>query len=438
MNFSPIRIGIYLNNALIPDVDLSQPELGNPGCGGTEYLMSALPYYFQKHLNSQIISTLFANNIEKLPPNIHSIKANDLYSAAQKAKESHCDFFIYRPHRSLNVQFLSLIEQLQLPTIAWIHVTPKHEHNRALARNPFIRAFVCVEHEQYDLLQDTPLYPKLTYIVNGFDLQGFQLQESIAKEPNLVVYLGALVPQKGFHLLAKAWPDVVQRIPEAKLAVIGSGKLYDPSLKMGPWGIAGQSYEQTGIIPFLQDGSGSPMKSVSFLGRLGLEKKIWLSKASVGVANPSGQSEHCPGSALEIQASGTAIVSGAYYGMLDTIQHNKTGLLGRGHQQLVSNICRVLQDSNLRIALQNRGPQFVEHRYNYAKVTQQWQQLFLKLRENEFPSRIGFKRNLHQHQKWLIQLNKPLQQRFGQTIKWPSVFEISHSVASLLKKEGTW
>jgi glycosyltransferase involved in cell wall biosynthesis len=45
------------------------------------------------------------------------------------------------------------------------------------------------------------------------------------KDPALVVFLGALVPRKGFPLLLEAWPDVRDQHPGARLLVIGKGEL---------------------------------------------------------------------------------------------------------------------------------------------------------------------------------------------------------------------
>lgn len=45
------------------------------------------------------------------------------------------------------------------------------------------------------------------------------------KDSSLVVYLGALVARKGFPLLAKTWPIVVQRSPGVRLEILGKGEL---------------------------------------------------------------------------------------------------------------------------------------------------------------------------------------------------------------------
>ena len=67
-----------------------------------------------------------------------------------------------------------------------------------MGRSKCLRKLVCVEHEQYDQVQDTLLAVrgKLTFIVNGFDSAHYPLKHPPKKDENLVVYLGALVPRR--------------------------------------------------------------------------------------------------------------------------------------------------------------------------------------------------------------------------------------------------
>lgn len=45
-----------------------------------------------------------------------------------------------------------------------------------------------------------------------------------------VVYSGALIKQKGFHILAKAWKNILKAVPDAELYVLGGG-LYGMTYK---------------------------------------------------------------------------------------------------------------------------------------------------------------------------------------------------------------
>ena len=94
----------------------------------------------------------------------------------------------------------------------------------------------------------------------------------------------------------------------------------------------------------------SPLSEV--LRRPRDEKYTHLSQSLISVPNPTGQTETCCVSAVEMQACGAAIVTGAYYALLGTVSHGKTGLLGRGEDALAKNIISLL--NNPRFA-QNLG-----------------------------------------------------------------------------------
>ena len=430
-----MKVAFYLENHAIPDVDLSRPSLGNPGCGGAQHMLAAIP----SHLAAAEEKTgcqplILANHVHRLPGNVTSLRVSDVVEAASKAKEEGCDIFVYRPRRHLEAELLALIDRLELPTIARFSITPTGPYLRALAKSTHVKAVVCVGREQHDLAWDTPVWPKLTHITNGFDVDGFRLANPPAKEPGLVVYLGALVPQKGFHLLARAWPRVLRRHPEARLAVIGSGALYGAA-DLGPWGVAAPDYEAQ-FAPHLAGPDGKPHPSISFLGRLGLEKKEWLYRASVGVPNPTGQTENCPGSALEFQACGTAVVSAARFGLLDTVRDRETGLLGRSESDLVNNICALLDDPARAERLGRNGIRFVREAFDAGAINADWHDLFDRLARGVRPKPYFPKPNLHRHAKGLILLNRFPQMTLGRLVAWPSVAGMKSRTATLPGVKG--
>ena len=429
-----MRVGLYLENKNIQNIDLSQPWLGNPGCGGAEFLFVALSYELQKRQSTQCKLILLANSIDRLPKILEARQVSDVCDAARMAKDERCNFFIYRPRRREQMNILDLIEKLNLPTIGWAHITPNTSYLRKMASISFFKALVCVEHEQYDLIQDSPLWKKLTYIRNGFDVDNFRLSILPEKDFSSVVYLGSLVPQKGFHLLAKVWKSILQRVPHAKLTVVGTGALYKESAKLGPWGVAEKGYEEKYIIPYLVDSVGQPHSSVHFAGKLGHEKKELLHQALIGVPNPTGATECCPGSVLEFGACGTAVVTGAFYGMMDTISDGVTGLLGRTERDLINNICTLLNNPEKARQMGKNGEQFVQQKYNYDKITNQWMNLFDNLSHGKRLRYIPFKKNIFRHWKWAVFINRFFQKMVGGIFLWPSVSELKIFLISIFQK----
>jgi glycosyltransferase involved in cell wall biosynthesis len=431
-----IKLGIYLENSGVRKISFRTPEAGNPGSGGTEFLMATLPHYMHKYASDKVNSILFANSTTNLPSDVPSVESRDLVDAAQKAKAENCDFFIYRPRRNLQRDFLSLIDEINLKTISWAHVTPKYEYIRAMSKTKNIKAFVCVEHEQHDQLRDSPLYKRLTYIVNGFDVEGFASGVSENKSNFQVCYLGALVPQKGFHVLAKAWAEVLKRHPSANLIVIGSGNLYFQDAKLGPWGIASKEYEETNIIPYLSNEYGLPIESVNFLGKLGVEKKSHIKESAVGIVNPTGRTENCPGSALEFQALAVPVIGGAYNGLLDTVKNGRTGILAKNESELIDGICKLLDDKETAIRFGNQGVEHVKSRYNYKKVVAEWISLFSALENNQQPKQYQYKKNCFQHLKFLGLINIFFQRFLGMLVDWPGMLEIKERISRRFNKSG--
>ena len=304
-----------------------------------------------------------------------------------------------------------------------------------MARSKYFRSLVCVGREQYDFLIDTPLKPKLAYIDNGIHIEScLPSLRTIKKDPNLVVYMGALVPTKGFHQLAAAWPKVLERHPQAKLSVIGSVKMYGDNLKVGPLGVADEVYEKQFIIPYLCDEGTAVHKSVTFHGQLGMEKYKILQRASIGVANPTGQTETCCVSAVEMSACGIAVVTGAYYALLDTIIHMKTGLLGRGIEDLTENLCKCLSDPKLVQTLGENGKNRASQKFDFSEVAPQWQKLILCLQQNKQLPLQGKFKNVTYHFKLLRLLNYPLQSSLGKWVYWPSTFELQSFAQKLLRR----
>jgi hypothetical protein len=252
-----------------------------------------------------------------------------------------------------------------------------------------IRQYVCVGQQQLNRLSRHKIFEKSSCIVNGFDAAKYMPGAESAKDSRTVVFLGNLIPAKGFHWLARVWPDVISAIPEAKLMVIGNGALYDRNSKLGKWAVAQEDYEAAHIRPYLSDVSGNLHPSVKFMGLMGDTKIPLLQKATIGIVNPSTQTENCPGCAIELQASGTAVVSTAANGLLDTVIHKKTGLLGNNLADFAKNMIYLLQNKAEACRLGKQGIDFVRTSFSYEKVSRQWLYLFKRVCAEQKTNRIA-------------------------------------------------
>ena len=406
-----------INNSL----DIQNPELGNPGLGGTQYNFITLPYYFQKNFPEHVEWSFLCSKQLLIPDHINQLTYESQDELKELIIKNHFDFVIWRPVNDDPV--FEIIKTSNTSFISWIHNVPNANTLRLLAILPNIRANVFVGHEALDLVRDHAIINKSTVIYNGFDpLPYFQIPDQ-TRDPNLVVYLGSLHSAKCFHLLAQAWPEILRKKPNAKLVVIGSGKLYDHESELGPYGLAEKNYEEQFITPLL-DSDGEIMNSVHFAGLLGEEKIPIMKKAAIGVINPHGKSEICPGSAIEFQACETPVVAGGRYGNLDVIINNKTGLLVKSNRELVDSICELLADGPKRRRLGKSGKKFISEKFSQEATVTQWRSLLDNLINGSEMTIIPVKRNLLYNFKIVFELLRIIKFKLGLFKNFPSIYEI--------------
>lgn len=399
-----MKIGFYLSNGKLSGVDLSHPEKGNPGIGGTEYQFVCLPYYINKYYPSEVEFYFYAQNTDLLPEVVRCRKVGNIKEAHRLAIEDDCEVLVWRPTET--TETLDFIEGLNankesIKIIAWVHNTLPYEYLYALSSCTSIKRYVAVSDEQLDIIRQESIIYKGCVIPNGLDSTIYESHNSGLIDKDMVVYVGALVPAKGFGMLARVWEKVLYRNKSARLYVIGSGKLYDRNQVLGEWGVAEESFEAGFIRPYLSDDSGNIHPSVKFLGTLGAEKIKYMSNACVGVVNPTALTENCPGSALEFQALGTPVVSGADWGLLDTVVDGKTGLLGNTDEDLVENILYFMKNTDKSLSFGASGIGFVKREFSYSSVTKKWVQLFGDVCSDKPNFVKPIYKNLLYKKKWL-------------------------------------
>ena len=427
-------IGFFLDNSGVSQTDFRRPWEGNPGTGAAEYLHAATPYFISKYCGDKAQCIIFAPHIQQLPDSVSVHQTNSIVEAAHQAKAMGVDYFVFRPRMHEEMRILDVLDDLALPSIGRAALTPRPEHIRKMSKSRAFKVLVCVGREQYDFLMDTAIHNKVVYIDNGIHVPSCNQGEAPTKDHRLVAYMGALVPQKGFHILAAAWPKVLKRVPDAQLSVIGSAKMYNQDAKVGPLGVSEENYERNHLMPHLTDQNGQLHSSVTFYGQLGHEKYDILRKALVGVANPSGQTETCCVSAVEMSACHTAVVSGAYYALIDTVLHEKTGLLGRTADDLADNICTLLQNPDRAIEMGHAGHERTSRQYDFSIVAPKWIDLCEHLTRDSLPSPYGELKNIFANFKFLRLINRPLQKIFGTFLPWPSLYDAATTARRVLRR----
>ena len=403
-----MKVAFYLENAEIAEVDLRYPEKGNPGIGGSEYMMVMIADQLSKRYGKLMEVSILAADICRLPAALKARYAASFEEAAEQAARDSMDILIFHPKNGRVVECISPLEShLTLKGIAWAHTFLSADDWDALERSKSIAAVVNVGREQLDFYRDHPLFYKSTVIHNCLDSSAFDHSIPALTTHSRVVYMGSLIEYKGFHLLAQVWREIVAQVPHAELHVVGSGRLYGRNNTLGSWGIAEASFEEK-FMPYLLDEKGLLLPSVKFHGILGAEKHEILASAAVGVVNPSGASETFCISAVEFQAHRVAVVSAHDWGLLDTVQHERTGLLCRNKEELMSNVVRLLKDVRLRSKLGEAAYAFARAHFQVNCIAPEWYRLLVAVEENRRLRKIPIKSNVFYRNKLIKEIVRRL------------------------------
>ena len=158
------------------------------------------------------------------------------------------DFVVFKYEPYLYKEASMCAKECNTKLIPWAHNFIKRSELTVLANNPLVTRIICVSKEQLNMYRDHKAFLKSVYIYNGMPVKYLKTElpyiPSYSDRPYEVTYIGSIVPYKGFHILAEAWKDVLKVFPQAKLNVIGNGKLYDRNSKLGHYGIAEEEYEK--------------------------------------------------------------------------------------------------------------------------------------------------------------------------------------------------
>ncbi len=396
-----MKVGFYLRNQSASEVDLSQPEEGNPGVGGTQFGFVSLAYYLKKYCQEAVEPVLYAQSTDRLPASVTVRPAGDVTEVVRAAAADGCDMLLVRVGDSdVEQGIYDEAADVELPVIAWAHNFPSLRQLDAAAAHPIVKRIVCVGREELDRHRDHPAFEKSTFIYNGIDPDLYSPNTHIPGNGTTIIYVGALIRAKGFQRLARMWPEIKARVPDARLVVIGSGKLYNRDNEVGKWGVASETYEQD-FRPYLAVSDGRLGSSVEFKGNMGTEKIPLLRNADVGIPNPTGSTETFCLTGVEFQAAGTPVVSAAQGGLLDTVRDGETGILVRSDDELVDGIVELLQNRKKRERLGRAAMEFTRCKFAYRKICEDWRTLFQRVAQG-LPARpVPVKSNLLHQDKWL-------------------------------------
>ena len=166
--------------------------------------------------------------------------------------------------------------------------------------------FAAVSESSKKELAEMGIRSDIQLLPNGIDIAQYPLDSSSKSEKPLVGYFGRVKKYKSIDHVLQAWPRVLERVPEARLLIIGDGE-HRPALEA----LAGS----LGIE-----------KSVEFLGYVSHADKIsHLNRLWVAV-NPSPK-EGWGLTVIEANACGVPVVAADSPGLRDSVVDGDTGRL---------------------------------------------------------------------------------------------------------------
>ncbi len=418
-----MKIGFYFNDKGFSNIDLRNPLKGNNGIGGTQYCFIMLADALVKYSRNDVYFYHYNENI--FPSGVCERVINSTNDMLNKCIEDKIDVLVFKTEGI--TEFVKSLRSTKISCVAWAHNYLWDEELKELTGNPQIKRIVFVGKEQYDRYIDHDAMKKATYIFNMFDGRLFA-KRPLPQNP-AVTYTGSLVKAKGFHILAQIWPTILKQVPDAQLYVIGSGRLYDRTIKLGDLGIAAAEYEEVFKDALTKDGKLLP--SVHFCGTMGQDKLDVYAKTTVGVINPSGKTETFGLSAIEMEACGVPVVTKAANGLFDTVKNGYTGYLVHNQRQLARKVVELLEDKDKNDELGSNGKTFADSAFLPENIVEQWITLFEEIKNNVSPQYKKPTGNWGNNFKWIRFAIRKIRER-GLPVK--SFLEIECTVKKIIGK----
>ena len=242
--------------------------------------------------------------------------------------------------------YLNLIEREHLTRAERVHFTSDGERNGAISVKWQVQPVIVsngLDFEQLDQPHDSTLFYKRFPEVAG---------------KKLALCLGRLNYIKGLDLMAKAWPSVVQAVPESHLVLVGPDE-NGYSKKIRRWlyeGGVGDSVTLTGLL-------------------LGEEKNAALKAADVFVA--SSHLESFGMAIVEAMAFRKAVVVTDRVNISFYIKKAKAGLVVPCDASKLSEaIISLMKNPQERVAMGERGLRLVREKYTWDRAAEEMLQVY--------------------------------------------------------------
>lgn len=362
-------------------IDLNEINKGNPGIGGTQYLFLLIVKYLNIYYGNGFATLFTDSNFKASNEDIPISYASSLDEGIEKCKKDKVDIMVINCN-DVNKDNEKVFKNTNINIIVWAHNTVPFLAQKIINKYDSIKKIVCVSKSQMMNMVDSKCFRKCTYINNTVTKEFIEKSKRSDYSMNKVIYVGSLYPQKGVQNLLDIWNIVLRDVPDAKLIIIGSAKVWNKNIEVGELGVAPPAFERI-LIKKLKKLSNSD--SVEFLGTKNwCEINEYIKDAKVGVVNPSTfyRDETFCMSAIEMNAHGIPVISRYRNdGLSSTIINGENGYLEKGDKKIASGICKLLLDKDLCKEMGRKSIENVK-RFYVDDIIHDWKKCFDDLCNN--------------------------------------------------------
>ncbi|KAA3436580.1 glycosyltransferase family 4 protein [Rufibacter hautae] len=194
---------------------------------------------------------------------------------------------------------------------------------------------------------------KIFYNVYGVDTDRFS-EAKVNLSPKQLIAVGRFVEKKAPYLTILSFQKVLDKVPDAKLLMVGSGNLYDICSKI----VKSLKLEKSVMLYH-----SLPHEEIALLMQ---ESRAFVQHSLIPL---SGDSEGTPNTILEAQACGLPVVSTFHAGIKDIVINGETGFLldECDITTMAKYMTKLLEDAELAASLGRKGRLNIVANYTMEK-----------------------------------------------------------------------
>jgi glycosyltransferase involved in cell wall biosynthesis len=196
-----------------------------------------------------------------------------------------------------------------------------------------------------------------------------------ARHPRQAVFSGYVGENKGAHRMFECWRHVRRSLPDAKLVVAGSARLYRHDAPLGPFGVASPEFEKRHLYSIAQEFGSLEQAGIRLVGLLsptGL--RALYNESGLGVINLNAYNatETFSCSGVEMAACGLRVFSMASAALPETVGFTGTAVLVTQPEQLVPAFIQALGQAGNAATIAYQQTK-IRDRYRLDRTLNSWE-----------------------------------------------------------------